>query len=66
MIKENEQILEDIKALMNNGVVFIACKACADKLGATVKLEELGIKTEYIGDYLTDVIKNPEKHLITV
>jgi hypothetical protein len=66
LIKENEGVQEDIKGLINMGVDVIACKACADIIESSDTLKALGISVEYIGTYLTDVIKDPGKHLITV
>jgi hypothetical protein len=66
LIKENAEIQNDVQKLMSTGVEVIACKACADNIGATKTLESLGIKTEYLGEYLTDAIKSTDSHLITV
>ncbi len=66
LIKDNVDIQKDVVKLMSDGVNVIACKACADKIGSTKTLESLGIKTEYLGEYLTEAIKSKEIHLITV
>jgi hypothetical protein len=66
LLKNNAQMCEDIAELMSHGVEVIACKACADRLGATQTLTNLGIEVEYLGTYLTDVIKDPAKSLITI
>ena len=66
LVCENDGVREDIKGLINVGVNIIACKACSDIIGASESLAELGITVEYTGDYLTDVIKDPGKYLITV
>lgn len=63
---ENEEIQQELKELMEQGVNIIACKACADELSATPTLEKLGISIEYYGVGLTNVIQNPDVHLITV
>jgi hypothetical protein len=47
------------------GVHIAACKACADQLGVTETLEELGSEVIYWGVPLTDLLKNDEK-LITI
>ena len=66
LIKDNAEIREDLTSLMAQGVKLIACKACADRLEATDTLINLGIEVAYLGTYLTDIIKDPEKSLITV
>jgi len=42
-----------------------ACKACADQLGVTATLGDLGIEVIFWGVPLTDTLKNDEK-LITI
>ncbi len=66
LVKENSYIQKELKSLMKTGVNVIACKSCADKLGASSVLVELGVEVDYLGTYLTDIIKDPEKNLITV
>lgn len=62
---ENGLIQEKIKLAMNIGVVFSACKACADQLGVSDKLEELGVEVKPWGADLTEILKDGEK-LITI
>ncbi len=62
---ENEMIKEKITLAIHAGVVFSACKACADQLGVTEKLEDMGIELKYWGEGLTELIKENEK-LITI
>lgn len=62
---ENEFIQTKIKIAQHAGVHFSACKACADQLGATNTLMDLGIELRYWGEGLTEILKNDEK-LITV
>ncbi len=62
---ENEMIREKIRLAMHAGVVFSACKACADQLNVTDKLTELGIEVKYWGEGLTEILKQDEK-LITI
>ena len=60
---ENNCIQERIKEMINDGVSFIACKACADKLGVTGRLEQLGVDVFYTGETLTDIIREGKKLL---
>jgi len=55
---EDTGIQEQIKKLIASGVAFSACKACADQLGATEKLEQLGIEVIYWGRRLTNLLKS--------
>ena len=42
-----------------------ACKGCADQLGVTSILEDLGIEIMYWGEPLTEILKTDEK-LLTI
>jgi len=60
---ENETIRERIRLAMQAGVKFSACKACADQLGATGALTELGVEIVYWGEGLTELLKEDAKLL---
>lgn len=66
LTKENKEIQDELNHLMDSGVNVIACKACADELDATATLEKMDIPVDYLGTYLTDIIKDSKKHLITI
>ncbi|MFH1153504.1 MAG: DsrE family protein [Pseudomonadota bacterium] len=65
LVGENLHIQKKIQEAMEAGVHITACKACADQLGVTKTLEDLGIEVIYWGDPLTKLLKNNEK-LITI
>ena len=65
LVAENDLIQNKIEMAQHVGVQFSACKACADELGVSDKLSELGIEVLYWGEGLTDILKNEEK-LITI
>ena len=65
LIAENKKIQEQIKENIEAGVKVSACKACAEQLGVSEKLEELGIEIRYWGEPLTEILKDDEK-LITI
>jgi hypothetical protein len=58
---ENENIREKLIIMQNDGVKISACKACADQLGVTEKLEDIGIEVIYWGKPLTEIIKSGKK-----
>jgi len=64
-VNDDDFIQSRIKEAQDAGVYVTACKACADQLGVTEKLEELGIDVQYLGIALTNVLKNNET-LLTV
>ena len=65
LVSENAMIQEKIKIAQHVGVKFTACKGCADQLGVSEKLSELGIEIIYWGEGLTEILKENEK-LITI
>ena len=62
---ENLSVQEKIREALEQGVEISACKACADQLGYTEILEQMGIEVKYWGEALTGLIKD-EEHLITI
>ena len=65
LVNDDEHFQERIKDARDAGIYVTACKACADQLGVTEKLESLGIDVQYLGIALTNVLKNDEK-LLTI
>lgn len=65
LVSENKDIQQKIKEALDAGVHITACKACADQLKVSDKLEELGIEVIYWGTPLTDILKEDEK-LLTI
>ena len=61
----NVEIQKQIKDMISSGVRVIACKACAEQLGAAEKLESLGIEVFYTGEFLTSLLKE-KKNLLTI
>ncbi len=60
---ENEMIQDHIEALIESGAEVVACKACADNLGVSDKLEGMGIQVKYMGEPLTEYLKLDYKML---
>lgn len=65
LVAEDQNIQDKVRQALEQGVKISACKACADQLGYTEKLEQLGIEVKYWGEPLTNLIKNNE-HLISI
>ena len=57
LVNENQMAKDHIEAMIEAGVEVVACKACADGLGATQTLEALGVKVKYMGEPLTEYLK---------
>lgn len=65
LTSSNTEIQQQIKALLSSGVAVSACKACADQLGVTEALENIGIEVKYWGEPLTEILRTGEK-LLTI
>jgi hypothetical protein len=65
LVRDNLSIRQQIQAAIAAGVQVTACKACADQLGASETLKELGIEVKYWGAPLTEILKN-DQALLTV
>ena len=65
LVAENIDIQKKVKEAQEKGIHIIACKACADQLGVTESLENLGIEVDYTGELLTNILKS-KKALITI
>ena len=65
LVSEDITMQKKIREALDAGVHVTACKACADQLGVTETLENLGIEVKYWGMPLTEVLKNNE-HLLTI
>jgi hypothetical protein len=65
LVAENDLIQEKIKQAIQVGVNVSACKACAEQLGVSAKLAELGVEVKYWGEPLTEILKGNDK-LLTI
>lgn len=65
LVAENNDIQKLVIKAAETGVHITACKACADQLGVTAELENLGIEVKYWGKPLTRLLKDDET-LLTV
>ncbi|MBN2809062.1 MAG: DsrE family protein [Deltaproteobacteria bacterium] len=63
LIAENHEVQKKVADALAAGVKLSACKACADQLGATAKLVELGIEVKFWGEPLTRLLKSDAKIL---
>ena len=62
---EDLLIQQNIELAQHVGVHVIACKACADQLGVAETLTGLGVEVAYLGERLTEILKEDEK-LLTI
>jgi hypothetical protein len=63
----NTPLIQDrIKILIKDDIKIYACKMCADHVGATQLLEDLGVEVMYTGVYLSDNLKDSNTEVITL
>lgn len=55
-----------LSTMRDAGVRLRACKACADEYGVSPDLEKLGIVVEYMGQPLTEFLKNDSCRIVAV
>ena len=65
LLAENAEIQREFREATERGVKFEGCIACAEELGLTEEIRQLGVTLRKWGPPLTELIKNGE-HLITV
>ncbi len=65
LVSENQTIQDLVREAREAGVHITACKACADQLGVTQKLEKLDIEVKYWGVPLTEILAGGKK-LLTI
>ena len=51
--------------MLKDGVEVVACKACADSYGVSDILEKMGVDVKYMGQPLTEYLKDPAVKVIT-
>ena len=59
-------IQQRVLNLIKNDIQVYACKMCADNVGATELLEQLGVQVRYTGDFLSERLKDPMYEVITL
>ncbi|ACL05788.1 protein of unknown function DUF1291 [Desulfatibacillum aliphaticivorans] len=57
LLSEDENLQAELSDMKKEGVEILACKACADRYGVSEALKELGCKVIYMGQPLTDYLK---------
>ena len=58
LLVADKDILAEVKAMQDDGVVVEACIACANSYGLVEKIRALGIEVKPMGEPLTDFLKS--------
>jgi hypothetical protein len=53
----DQEVQDRLKEAMSAGIPVMACKRCADGFGLTGTLEALGLEVIYVGDVISDLLK---------
>ncbi|MDC7224692.1 MAG: DsrE family protein, partial [Spirochaetales bacterium] len=61
----DEKIQQRIKEISAQGVHVSVCRSCAEQLGVTDRIEELGVELKFWGASLTEILQSDRK-LITI
>lgn len=57
LLAKDEALQDKVRAMIADGVVLEACKACSDSYGASEALSDLGVDVKYMGVPLTTMLK---------
>lgn len=60
---EDEAVRARLREMQRDGVHLSACKACADQLGVSDSLAEIGVELKYWGEPLTEALKSGQRIL---
>ncbi|MFI3251904.1 MAG: DsrE family protein [bacterium] len=63
LIKNDVEVQELIIEMKSKGVVLEACKVCADNIGTTELLLNLGVDVKFMGAPMTQYIKGDNKFI---
>lgn len=63
LLGENKEVQAEVLEMIKHGIHVEACQHCADQYGATEIIKSLGVETKYMGEPLTEYLKNDEKVL---
>ncbi len=65
LLTEDGELQDRIQEMREAGIGLLACKACSDSYGVSESLERLGIEVKYMGEPLTQMLKDEHKKVIT-
>ncbi len=63
VVGENAEVQQEVRKMIDAGVHVEACQACAEQFGVAEQLRQLGVDVLYMGEPLTNYLKNNEKIL---
>ncbi|HKL29201.1 MAG TPA: DsrE family protein [Natrialbaceae archaeon] len=64
LLAEDDDLQELLAEMDEEGVVLEACRACAENYGVAEDLADLGITVEYMGEPLTEYLKDESTKVV--
>ena len=58
LLADDTELQETVAEMQDEGVDVEACRACAEDYGVAESLEDLGIDVRYMGEPLTEALKD--------
>ena len=58
LLAYDQEIQARVKEVEQAGIEVIACKACSDKLGVTDPIEKAGFKVVYVGQIMSQLLRD--------
>jgi hypothetical protein len=65
LLAADKDLQAKVKAMMDDGVKFQACVACADMYGVSPALRDLGVQVKPMGKPLTELIQDDGWNVLT-
>ena len=66
LLAEDKELQEHIVDMKEKGVILQACKKCTDMYGVSESLEKLGVEVKYMGEQLTQYLRNDNCRVLSV
>lgn len=57
LLTEDQELQAYVTKMLEAGITVFACKACTDGYGISDALENLGVEVKYMGQPLTNILK---------
>jgi hypothetical protein len=64
LLAEDDDLRGMVKAMQSAGVETEACRACAESYGVAEDLEDLGINVRYMGEPMTEYLKDDSTKVV--
>ncbi len=66
LLSENEDLQKEVSVMLEEGVEIVACKACAENYGVAADLAAMGIEVKYMGQPLSQYLKDPRWETLSI